>query len=170
MGFICALRSCNNNENRLTDWRKETCKTHGCLQRDCECVQPFKLFPFPKDAGHCRVWESIVANTHLEGVDVRGRPTPGYVWQRKDHHRVCSEHFPNGQPSHQYPHPVLYLDKRRKVSERKKSPKPRNFTFHEYSPSKSPRDIIFHEYSPSKSPRARVRQILPRKCLILKLL
>ena len=49
----CAVIGCHNSWAKLKKWENELCSTipeHSTLlQKDCPCLQPFRLYSFPSE-------------------------------------------------------------------------------------------------------------------------
>ncbi|XP_014353998.1 uncharacterized protein SI:CH211-113P18.3 [Latimeria chalumnae] len=94
-GRNCAVRSCNNNQRKLSRWRQEPCEEHPPLtHRDCPCLEPFSFHQFPSGEEKQAAWCRALGRDGLV-------PGKGTV--------VCSRHFPEGGPTEENPAPLLHL-------------------------------------------------------------
>lgn len=100
----CAMFGCGNSGARLTKWMDKQCSIHNCNQGTsyCDCSPPFRLFPFPTEAK-----DSEARQSWIKLVNRKGKK--GKIWQPNNNSRVCSDHFPDAQPTPQNPHPTLNL-------------------------------------------------------------
>ena len=78
---------------RLRKWRESSCATHGDFQEICPCPPPFELCPFPTkmDKEKRQRWIQILKIASSSS-------SHNYLEPSKDH-RVCSDHFNDGQPT-----------------------------------------------------------------------
>lgn len=94
---ICAFPGCSNSAYTLSRWKTSNCETHvGFLKKDCQCLPPFTLYPFPQDNDTRREWVKIVN---------RKDPKTGKNWEPNADSRVCSKHFLDGKPTSLNPSP-----------------------------------------------------------------
>ncbi|KAI8511450.1 hypothetical protein Bbelb_105500 [Branchiostoma belcheri] len=117
--LICAVVNCSNSTYHLEKWKSETCQKHGTKNGlgCCDCPPPFKLFPFPtekKRPDDRRRWNKLM--NKLVNKTKKN-------WENKPHDRVCSRHFPDGQPTKAHPDPVLHLGYTLSSSDQKVTPK-----------------------------------------------
>jgi len=87
---ICAVKNCHNGEYKLQKFRKSN---PGQLD-------PFALYTFPRKSEQQR---------HDWCVLINRKDELGNLWTPKQHSRVCSLHFKDGQPTEQNPNPTLHL-------------------------------------------------------------
>lgn len=95
----CVVLGCTNSWYSLEKWMRNICEIHsvnygtGC----CVCDPPFKLIPFPterKDPDARKIWASVVNRKN---------------WVPATCSRICSDHFVDGEPTHNNPYPSLNL-------------------------------------------------------------
>ena len=46
---IYSIINCSNGTYKLKKWKKEECKIHEQIHKDCHCEPPFHLFCFPSE-------------------------------------------------------------------------------------------------------------------------
>ncbi|XP_022079345.1 uncharacterized protein LOC110973116 [Acanthaster planci] len=101
----CAVPTCSNTSYHYYKWRSGRCSIHDCNYGTgpCQCDPPLRFFPFPtkRDKPGRERWTKLIN---------RKNPS-GETWQPDPAGRssVCSEHFPDGQPTKQNPDPILKL-------------------------------------------------------------
>lgn len=98
----CAVVGCFNSSRKIDKWKKETCNEHGTLQKDCGCNPPFRLFMFPstlRNGDKRKIWIQKLKRQTAKKT----------LWKPLESDRVCSEHFVDGIPTCENPHPTLKL-------------------------------------------------------------
>ena len=101
----CAFTGCTNGDWKNKTWEKDDCPTHGCKKGSgaCVCPPPVRLFTFPtklRDESARLRWTKLVNRKNMK---------TGKNWQPSKDSRVCSCHFPDGQPTPANPDPILNL-------------------------------------------------------------
>ena len=90
----CYVIGSSNDDYRLRKWRESTCATHGDFQERCPCPRPFELCPFPtkrRDKEKRQRWIQILERA--------SSPSSLNYLEPSKEHRVCSDHFIDGQPT-----------------------------------------------------------------------
>ena len=99
----CAVVGCQNSTLKIDKWKKEICDIHSKSRDECQCTpQPFRLFTFPASKTKKEDREKWAKLIKRAGKN-------GNLWQPTDNDRVCSEHFFDGIPTVDNPHPTLNL-------------------------------------------------------------
>jgi hypothetical protein len=108
----CCIVGCHNSGEQLYKWRECLCEIHGTKRIFCDCLEPFRLIPFPSASK-----QPDLRQQWIKIVNRRQQDKKEKIWQPNEDSRVCSEHFePNGVI------PILKLGYDVKTLKRRKPP------------------------------------------------
>ncbi|XP_070381182.1 uncharacterized protein [Dermacentor albipictus] len=101
-GHHCVVFGCRNNQRKRSRLLSTVCEDHNTRRESCRCGV-FSLHRFPSARKNAKLRHQWIAAVNRKN------------YQPSENARVCSEHFPDNQPTEQNPVPMLRLGYNKKV-------------------------------------------------------